>query len=135
MELVHANVYTDFYFDDLQKLFCVVRKKRTNKMSVDEYKDICLLWLELLKRLRPEKQIVDDINMEFIITPELQQWAIENLIIPGINAGLKKVAFVESIDAFSKISVEQTMEGYPNDIEINFFDNMESAKKWIQVDF
>lgn len=135
MELVQATIYADFYFDDLQKLFLVVRKKRTAKMSIDDYKHNSLIWKDLLLKLKPQKQIVDDVNMEFIITPELQKWANENLILPGINAGLKKVAFVESLDAFSKISIEQTMEENFLEIQIQYFDNMGRAKKWLEVNF
>ena len=73
--------------------------------------------------------------MEFIITPQLQQWALENLILPAIKEGLKKVAFVESVDTFSKISVEQTMEEDILNIDLHFFDNVEYAKKWLAVDY
>ncbi len=135
MKLLKTTKYSDFYFDESQSLFLVIRRKKTQKMTSEEYKQNSLLWAKLLEEYKPEKQLIDDVNMEFIITPELQKWALEHLILPAIERGLKKAAFVESVDTFSKIAVEQTMEEDTLDINFRYFDNLEQAKQWLEIDF
>ena len=103
-------------------------------MTNTEYKEDSLLWKDLLVKYKPQKQLVNDIKMNYIITPELQQWANENLIAPGIKAGLKAVAFVESVEVFSRVSINQTMDENILPIKVKFFDDVEKAKKWLNVE-
>jgi len=133
LEEVKNTVFTDFFYDEKQSFFLVVRKKETQKMTNAEYKEDSLLWKDLLVKFKPQKQLVNDINMEYIISLECQQWANENFIAPGIKAGLKAVAFVESVEVFSRVSINQAMDDNILPIKVKYFDDVEKAKKWLGV--
>jgi hypothetical protein len=81
------------------------------------------------------KYFLDDTrDFSFTITVELQRW-VDNEVFPRfIAAGLKKYAIIVSKEFFSELSIEQTMEGEKGSqsFEVQYFDNAEQARHWIE---
>lgn len=81
------------------------------------------------------KYILDDTrDFSFTITLELQSW-VDNEVFPRfIAAGLKKYAIIVSKEFISQLSIEQTMEGEKGSqtFEVQYFDNTEEARLWIE---
>ncbi len=102
-------------------------------MHEQEYKSEILLWLEINRKYRPEKILIDNSLTEFIITPKLQKWVNENFVIPSYKLGLRQIAFVKSKNLFTDVSIRQTMEEHQVEIKFKFFNNIPQAKLWLNV--
>jgi len=74
----------------------------------------------------------DTRNFTFTISPELQNWMIDNFFKLIIKAGVKKYAILVSSDLFSQVSIEQTVdENKDNSVITRYFDSEDEAKKWL----
>ncbi|MDX2301294.1 MAG: hypothetical protein NW226_00785 [Microscillaceae bacterium] len=90
-------------------------------------------YLDLAKRLKPKKLLVDSQAGNYIITPDLQRWTNENILLPSVELGLDDIAFVlnKEIDIFSFVSLEQTMaESNAQFFNYKYFHNKQDAFAW-----
>ena len=113
-----------------KKYIEIRRTVLTDTQSEKNYKSEILEWARIIKHEKPISQLVDERNMRFIIIPELQNWINKVLIMPAIEAGLRKVAFLLPEELFAQISVEQTMD--ENDsrlLKVKYFETEEEAQE------
>jgi len=74
------------------------------------------------------------INIDFIVTPELQEWNKLNFFQILEDAGIERYGIILNTDLFSKLSVNQSIEEAANfKLKINFFSNVEVALNWLNT--
>ena len=66
------------------------------------------------------------------ISPEDTQWVIDKILPEFAAAGLNKEAFVVPKSAIGKMTVKNYASDAGRIIEINVFESVEAAKKWLQ---
>lgn len=109
--------------------------EKTFDMSSDEYKSEMLKYVKALKEYHPEQVLINAQNTRYIISPELQEWANENVIKVAISCGLKRTAILVSEDYISQLSIEQTFDEDTRQIvKRKFFDDENAAIAWLQSD-
>ncbi len=101
-------------------------------MTEEDYKEDVKHWVKTAEIYTPGRLFVDDRDMKFLISPEFQNWINQNLIVPGIKYGMRKVAFLESPEIFAQVSVEQLMDENEDTIlKIKYFEDDTKAKEWL----
>ena len=106
----------------------------TEKMTEDEYKQEMLNWLDACLKCKPTKNIPNISDMRFVVSPEMQEWTNENILISLLDMGLKWVAIVfDNPDFIAQLSLEQVMEE-PKGKEFvtRWFVKKESAIDWLK---
>jgi hypothetical protein len=132
MEIKYESDFLLIKVDKEKRYLEAIRKSASERMEDDDYKNDAISWRLVLEDFKPISQLVDNIEMKFIIGPDLQIWTNEHLIAPAVNYGLKKVGFVETDELFSRISVQQTMEENKNSpLLVRYFKNKEDAENWL----
>jgi len=130
MRVLKDNTLTiDFFKEDN---FLLVKRRSNKNTNEQEYKKQIIDWSRIIEKYNPVKQLVDYSEYNFTITPELQQYTNENLLLPAYKAGIRKVAFLIAHDLFAQMSVEQIMNQDTGKMfEIRYFDDFEKAKSWL----
>ena len=100
-------------------------------MTTEQYKEELLSYYDLLVKYHPTKVIFDTVEMKFTISPELQDWTNEHVTNPSIALGLRKIGIIVGEDIFTTVSIEQTVEDSNVQMMSQFFNSMDSARKWI----
>lgn len=131
MKTVYNSEYLDVKYDREEKMFYVIRPVPAY-ISDEEYKKEVEKWSLLYIRYKPVKQIVDMRENFYLITPEMQKWLNENLLAPAYKAGMRRVAFILSADAFAQTSIEQTMdENFGKTFQVSYFTCLNEAWQWL----
>ncbi len=130
METYKSNYLTITYDSLLMELDWT---EKTFDMSSDDYKSEMLEYVKALKEYRPEQVLINAQKAGYIISPELQEWANENVIKVAISCGLKRTAILVSKDYISQLSIEQTFdEDTQQVVKRRFFDDRNAAIAWLQ---
>lgn len=96
------------------------------------YKQAMLEYLELAIKYKPQRLILDSRQSKYAVVPELQEWTAKH-ISSYTQKFIKKIAIIHAADIFAQVSTEQLMteKGIVEHYETNYFEDMESARKWI----
>ena len=135
MQTLVKNKFQEIIYLRFQKFIIQIWHKRTIVMSDKEFNKEMLLLLKQLKKYKVEKLLVDMRSFFYIVIPEMQVWIDKN-----INNYIKKqrikTAYLMSPDDFTKISVNQTLEEDSGlEMDKEFFEKVEDAKKFLDVEF
>lgn len=118
--------------DILEKYYRFVWMKSTRNMEEGDFKKAMLAHLSMVLKYSPTKILVDVREMYFLILPELQLWADENVLAKTLEAGLIRDAFLVSDDLIAQISVDQTMSlEAGNKKQIRYFSDEKLALDWL----
>jgi len=129
---VHESEFLTLSVFKEEKLIEVTWKMASARMSVRQFKEEFLNYLKIILEFRPQKNISDTREMQFLITPSLQEWTNEHIFPVSLEIGLNKVAMVVSKALISQISIEQTMEEAGGKKFITrYFEDKAAAMNWI----
>ncbi len=130
--IVFENKYSIIYFDESNSLMTVEMLPATEEMTDKEFKEYGLVFLEMMEKYKPEKELYNTINMKFLVVPEIQDWITEN-INKKVSKIIKKVATIMPAEYFANVSIDQMLYEFKDDRSVKqmFFDNIEEAKKWL----
>jgi len=107
-------------------------KIATRTMSVCQFKEEFLNVSNEIFLIKPKKMLIDTSEMQFLITPDLQEWANLHIFPISLKVGLKKVAIISSKALISQISIEQMMEeAEGKKFTSRYFDDKAAAMNWI----
>ena len=130
MEL-RKNDYVIISLDKTNSIITQKFLKKTRGMSDDVFKDEMHAFVKLVETHRPKRELVDTLDMAYVITPAMQEWMNATLFPRYVNI-LKKVAFLVSPNIFAQVSVEQTMkEGVGQGFTTMYFKNENDAINWL----
>lgn len=77
--------------------------------------------------------LVDMRQLNFTISPDLQQWHGENIFPIVVEVGVKKMAIVVSSNVFTEVSVKQTVDDFQGvKFETRYFQAIDEAEKWLK---
>ncbi|MCS6968959.1 MAG: STAS/SEC14 domain-containing protein [Cytophagales bacterium] len=104
-------------------------------MTEEEYKANMHILVEWMLKLPGVRFTLVYPNLNFPITPDLQEWTKLNVFEPTAHKGLEKAAFIVPPAVFEQImieflSVEQTMEEAHGIFQVKYFTSEEEAFKW-----
>ncbi|WP_181307764.1 hypothetical protein [Rufibacter sp. XAAS-G3-1] len=99
-----------------------------------EFKQIAEDSLALVQKTGYSKILADTSRIK-IIQRESQQWINEEWFPRAVKAGVTHMAFLIPQDYFGKVSVESTNKpmAQRGDIDIQYFTNEKSARRWLGV--
>ena len=129
---VYKSKYLYVAFFAEQLLLEATWLSETKMMSTDECKQEFLNYLDVIRKRRPLRMVVDSSNMLFTFNPKMQDWINQTIFAPALDVGINKVAFVISKDFFAQLSTEQSLgetEGLK--YTTKHFDTKEAAKQWV----
>lgn len=127
---IYRSDYIKVYYDDKLSL---IEQKYTGKSYTDnnfvkEHKAL----LELIKKIKPEKFLVDLSKNNINVDSKNQVWLADGVIPEVVKGGLEKMAFIVKDEFNAPISIEQVAEIDSNRIIVpQYFDDMEIAKDWL----
>ncbi len=128
---VFKGVSLTIEFHEANSLLKIIRTD--SEITEEIYKEEVQIWMDRLNEYHPDNVYVDGRKMQFIITPDLQNWVNGTLMKTAINNSVKKVAYIISPDLFTQVSVEQAFD-LPEGQKLNmhYFTTGEDAEKWIK---
>lgn len=101
-------------------------------LSPDEFKLVANQLLNILETKKIKKQL-NDIKQMKVLKPEVQEWLNTEWFPKAQKIGLRYFAFVVPDDIFGKMSMDGANKNASKvfDIEIQYFNTVENAKKWL----
>lgn len=132
MKIKYESNFLLIKIDDKKKYLEAIRKPASKDMNDIDFQNDAKSWISVIEKYKPIVQLVDNIDMKYIIAPDIQIWINKHLIEPAVELGLKRVAFVETEELFSRVSVQQTMDENKNSpLIVKYFKNRENAESWL----
>ncbi|MFY9261773.1 MAG: hypothetical protein WAO71_14875 [Gallionella sp.] len=129
---VYNSKYLHVAFFAGQHLLEATWLSETKMMDTEDCKQEFLNYLDIIRKRRPSRVVVDSSNMLFTFNPKMQDWINETIHKHIISTGIHKLAFVVSKDFFAQLSIKQTMDEKEGlKFVTQFFDSKETAKKWV----
>lgn len=131
--LIYDSKHFELYYDQQNSIF-ENRWKGNEHLSDEDFKSNLLEYAQLAEKHRPKNYLVDNSTMDFIISPDLQDWVTIHVYPKTSHSDVKKFALVISPDIFTAVSVEQVVDEGADKFEgvqTRYFDKREDALKWI----
>lgn len=116
-------------FDEVNNIIVLEFSGRPN---LDEFKEVAMSALELLKQHKAGKILNDTSQLE-IVSIENQDWTQEVWFPEAGKLGLKHFAFLMPSDIFGQVSAQQANEKAESEgaIRIKYFDSKDEAVEWL----
>jgi hypothetical protein len=132
MEVLFSNQFIAISIDKEAKLLQAVWSKESGKIDETFFRFVNEKYVEYAQTYTIEFALIDTINFQYTIRPELQEW-VANTILPSlIGAGWRKIAFMMSDDFVTQLSVEQTMEERELPFDVKYFSDTAKALNWLK---
>ncbi len=135
MKIITTLLDNDFlsieYLAELEMLK-IVWKQESATMNEEGFKVQIHHLLENVLLYTPPYILANTTNMQYTITPKLQEWN-NNLAFPIFKqVKVKKLAFIISEDIFTRVSIEQTFDdSLESGLITSYFDKEETALDWL----
>lgn len=134
MKKIFNNVFCDFYISKKDSLIKVVWKAKSENMSHEGFKEIGIALFGKIKEYAPKRIFADSRSFLYIITPDMQTWFFEKVVIPSVKISIKRHAELVSSEIFSQVSIQQLHEE-KEEIDLGYvtayFEDESEALKWI----
>ncbi|WP_448520061.1 hypothetical protein [Rhodoflexus sp.] len=132
-QLLYQSQYYEILFDEAQSLIIHKALPDTLAMSNEHFKHEMTVFLEMCEKHRPERDLVDLIDMRYVILPDMQEW-VNMEIFPTLLATIKRMAFVVPVGIFETLALEQTMdEEYGKKFVRRYFKDEGKALEWLMA--
>lgn len=130
------NEYLKVGLDDENKLLTLDWTTLTAQMPEAIYQETMIKLAEFVEQYQVKKWMGNTLNFALAITPNLQEWTVENFSGRIVAAGLTKMALIVPQEFISNLAVQQTVDemqstSNPLTFEIRYFDDLLQAKKWL----
>ena len=117
------------YYDEALKSIVALWNDRF--MLQGEYRETINKALDLLDETKATSFITDTRNSK-VLSQDQQKFQIEELFPRFMNSSLKRAAYVMPKDIFVQSAVNRSLGELTKYIEVQQFDDLESAKTWIR---
>lgn len=134
MEVLFQNQYATITYDRENNLFLDIWTSETADLSEDDFKDIISSWQQLVVEHQVKLALTDMADFQIPLTPELQDWLVEQVLHPTSKHAYSKHAFVIPTEFFAHLSLEQIIEdGNENahNLQMKYFEDLEEGKGWL----
>lgn len=135
MEVLVDDRYNKMYIDEEASIHYHITKKDTMYMTEQEFRDMLMTYKGSVIENKPSLILIDNRELQFPISPDLQDWITQHVTIPIIQTGLTgKCCFVLPKELISKLSISQLsqeMSAAQNIMKLKYFADFEEAKNWL----
>ncbi len=132
--LLHKSKFVEITLEEENSLIIDKFLPETYKMNIDEFKKEMFIFVEMCEKYCPKRELVYLMQMEFIISPDLQEWMNREIFPRYLNI-IKRMAFLVPTEIVIQISVEQTMEEETGSKFLQaYFDSEIEARKWLMIE-
>ncbi|OJJ22804.1 hypothetical protein BKI52_00180 [marine bacterium AO1-C] len=132
--IIYTSDYKAITFQAEDSLLITRWKPSTESLDDDKLKEEIKRSLELIKKHRPQSILINTIDFNYIIVPEIQEWFDNEVFTVYPEAGVQKKAFLVSKDLFAQVSLTQHVDDIEHrTFESAFFDNEAKAIEWLQA--
>lgn len=115
-----------------ENIMYVLWKEKTLTMHDDQFKEHLLSFAKFVQQYQVENIFVDTQLCFYTIGLNVQKWHDDVIVPLYLEGGLKKMAFLTSLDFYSQISHEQSFQEFNSrKLWVKFFDNADQAFKWL----
>ncbi len=131
MQKLHESQYSYIHWHEAERI--MEHTWKDAELEDDIYKTEMLVLQRLVLDKHPEAVLGNTQQMDYAISPEMQEWINREIIAVGAEDGyLKKTAVVIGTDIFAHVSIEQTLdEAESQYFQSRFFDNRDEAWAWL----
>jgi len=129
--LLLENEYVKLSLDENVPCIEWVGKKFMPSGVFRESEEKCLEYYHKFKEMYAKLQWFVDAREIGSVSPEDQQWVVENILPKFASAGLQKEVFVVPESALGKMVIKNYIAKAGEIIAMNVFDNVGAAKKWL----
>lgn len=132
-KLVYQNHYISIVVEEENHLLIDTWNEQSENLSIEEFKDLLLKFKEMVMENKVANVITDVSLFMFPMTPDLQEWSVDNITIPLLKeSNYSQHAFVMPKDFIASLAIEQfTDETNKNAVPTRYFDNIEEAREWL----
>jgi hypothetical protein len=107
-------------------------KPATKSAGWNEIKNAFQKYVDIILQSKPYRVVVDERDMGHAFSPDEQKWIDTEMMPKVISAGMKRIAIVQSKDAFVELATELMMEETnASKLQIKFVKSLEDAESWI----
>lgn len=132
MQQLFDGTFCSIFFSEKNSLMKLHWKAASEDLSDEELKEIGLFLLDKIKEYTPQRILADSRDFLYIITPEIQAWFAEEVILPGVDVSIRRHAELMSPDLFSQVSIEQLhREKQDLNYVTAYFEDENTALEWI----
>jgi hypothetical protein len=105
-------------------------------MEDADYRAALLKYLAFVRSTQVENVLIEASKSTYSVPVETQEWINENIYLPAIQAGVKRLAYVVSDDFFTQLSLELIVEDtdkvvYNDFFKQRFFIQISEATTWL----
>ncbi|EAY24891.1 hypothetical protein [Microscilla marina] len=136
METLFSDQFNDITYNKENGIHYHITKPATAQMTEAEFKQMLLNWKQLMLSCNPQWVLVDSLNFQFPISPDLQNWVVQNITMPVLTIGsIIKSSFVLPEEFISQLSVSQFTDE-ANHVSpknnLQYFSSREAAEVWLK---
>jgi len=128
MQLYQTNFLTINLHENFIEL---IWTKESERAKAEDFKVWNNAIADMVEKHSPTCMLANCLNYFFTITPELQEWSVENVFNRFEKAGLKRLAMLMSTAFISQLSIEQFVEEANTSLITRYYDNESLAKDWL----
>ena len=134
MELIIRDQFNEILFDNDAQLHLHTTKSATGNMSEKEFKNMLLKWKETVFECKPKFLLIDNRELDFPISPDLQEWITIHMAHPvAMLASVSKICYIMPNEFISKLSITQLTDQQDEEVEgakFKYVGTPEEAKQW-----
>ncbi|WP_299460853.1 hypothetical protein [uncultured Microscilla sp.] len=136
METLFSDQYNDILYDKESNIHYHVTQPTTAQMTEAEFRQMLLNWKRLVLPYKPQCILIDNLNFHFPVSPDLQDWVVQNITTPVLAIGsVIKYSFVLPEEFISQLSISQFTDEAKNassEDVIRYFPSREAAEAWLK---
>jgi hypothetical protein len=126
--------YGELNYSAPQRLITLKWLAESARMTESEFKQLSLLYVDFVEQYRCPNVLIDLRELNYIISPEEQQWSASTVFPRVYKAGQRRVAYIVNTDLVTQLSVEQAMEEREGAwFDTQYFDNIAQAYQWFDM--
>ncbi|MCU0446748.1 MAG: hypothetical protein MUE85_17715 [Microscillaceae bacterium] len=138
MEVLFQSHYLKVCFNSQNTILHTYWQTQAD-MEEEDYRQVLLDYLHWVHITLASKVIIDARKSTYSIPIETQKWINENIYIPAVAAGVRRLAYIISEDFFTQLSLELIVEDTDKekfeDVFVQKFFTQESeAVAWLSQD-
>lgn len=133
MEIIYQDKFVSTSYDSANSLLLEVWTTESEHMTEEEFKQYLYVWRNTMQSNNIKYVLTDTLNYRMTLTPELQDWIVENISVPTAkDFAFQKQAFIMPVEFIANLSIEQfTEESNTSATRTRYFSDMTAARKWL----
>ncbi|WP_299460851.1 hypothetical protein [uncultured Microscilla sp.] len=136
METLFSDQFNDIIYNKENGIHYHILKPTTAQMTEVEFRQMLLNWKQLMFSHNPQSILVDSLNFHFPISPDLQDWVLQNITTPVLAIGsVLGYCFVLPEEFISQLSISQFTDEAKNassEEVMQYFSSREAAEIWLK---